>query len=84
MKLLFIITVAIMLSSCRGCVTSYAEQKASVLKICPTCTFVKNTNDGYYYATDTSKQPNILYKVVFKTGGFWYKASDIDHIERIN
>ena len=67
---------------CKRMVTDFDEQKASVLKSCPTCTFVKS--EGYFYACDTGRQPNIVYRVYFKSGGWFYKASDIDHFTRIN
>ncbi len=62
--------------------TSFPERKASVLKACPTCTFVMS--ESRYYACDTAKRPNIIYQVYFKSGGWYYSASDIDHLVRIN
>jgi len=70
------------LSSCRNMQADYAERKAGVLKVCPTCTFV--TSEMHYYACDTNVQPNIIYQVYFRNGGLWYKASDVDHLVRIN
>ncbi len=70
------------IGSCRNTVANYAERAAGVHKVCPTCNFVMSERD--YYAVDTSKQPNIIYKVHFKNGGYWFKASDVDELVRIN
>lgn len=79
-----IIAVALLLStiSCRSTVADYNERAMGVRKVCPHCTFVMSERD--YYAVDTSQQPNIIYKVDFKNGGYWFKASDVDHLIRIN
>lgn len=79
-----IIAVALLLStiSCRSTVADYNERAMGVRKVCPHCTFVMSERD--YYAVDTSQQPNIIYKVEFKHGGYWFKASDVDHLIRIN
>lgn len=79
-----IIAVALLLStiSCRSTVADYNERAMGVRKVCPHCTFVMSERD--YYAVDTSRQPNIIYKVDFKNGGYWFKASDVDHLIRIN
>lgn len=58
------------------------ERAAGVRKVCPHCTFV--TSENRYYAVDTSKQPNIIYIVDFKNGGWFYTASDVDHLIRVN
>jgi hypothetical protein len=63
-------------------VADYSERLKGVQKVCPTCNFVMSERS--YYAVDTSKQPNIIYQVYFKSGGIWYKASDVDHLVRIN
>jgi hypothetical protein len=63
-------------------VADYSERLKGVQKVCPTCNFVMS--EHRYYAVDTSKQPNIIYQVYFKDGGVWYKASDVDHLIRIN
>jgi hypothetical protein len=70
------------IGSCRNTVANYAERAAGVHKVCPTCNFVMSERD--YYAVDTSQQPNIIYKVHFKNGGYWFKASDVDELVRIN
>ena len=72
----------LLLTSCRGCVTTFSERKASVQKICPTCTFVMS--EGQYFAVDTLTKPNVIYKVRFKEGGLYYKASDVDNLVRVN
>ena len=81
-SIVLIVLASLMMVSCRGCFTSYPERKASVLKVCPTCTFV--TSEGQYVAVDTAKRPNIVYRVYFKDGGMYYNASDVDHLVRIN
>ncbi|MEY4332819.1 MAG: hypothetical protein RLZZ196_1557 [Bacteroidota bacterium] len=70
------------ITSCRRTVADYEERAAGVRKVCPHCTFV--TSENRYYAVDTSKQPNIIYIVSFKSGGFFYTASDVDHLIRVN
>ena len=79
-KLLFIGLV--LFASCRNMNADYAERKAGVNQVCNKCTFV--LSEGSYYAVDTCKQPNLIYRVVFKPGGVWFKASDVDHLIRIN
>jgi hypothetical protein len=81
-KLLILLVLPILFSSCKGCYADYSERLQGVKKVCPTCTFV--LSERYYYAVDTAKQPNIIYKVHFKKGGFYYKASDVDHLIRVN
>ena len=82
MKNYLLILIAVVFASCKGCESSHLERKEGVLRVCPKCTFVESQNE--YYATDTSKQPNIIYKVRFKAGGIWYKASDVDDLIRVN
>ena len=72
----------LLLASCSSMVADYSERLKGVKKVCPYCDFV--TSENRYYAVDTSKQPNVIYMVYFKTGGFFYKASDVDHLIRIN
>lgn len=81
-KLLILILLPILFSSCKGCYADYNERLQGVKKVCPTCTFVRS--EGAYYAVDTSQQPNVIYKVHFKEGGFYYKASDVDNLVRVN
>jgi hypothetical protein len=81
-KLLFLLVLPILFSSCKGCYADYNERLQGVKKVCPNCTFVLSEN--YYYAVDTAKQPNVIYKVHFKDGGIHYKASDVDHLIRVN
>lgn len=73
-------------SSCKKMNADYSERKAGVNKVCPKCNFVTNNWSGQtmYYAVDTSIQPNIIYQVEFKTGGWNYSASDVDHLVRVN
>lgn len=81
-QLLTVLTVIIILSSCRGCYADYAERKKGVQQVCPTCNYVRSENMDF--AVDTAKQPNIIYRVVFRQGGVYYKASDVDHLIRVN
>ena len=74
--------ILLLSSGCRRMSTDFNERKASVLETCHTCTFVMS--ERRYYACDTGKQPNIIYQVYFKNGGWFFKASDIDHLVRIN
>ena len=73
-------------SSCRKMNADHLERKAGVAKVCPKCNFVTNYSHSstMYYAVDTSVQPNIIYQVDFKAGGWFYSASDVDHLIRIN
>ena len=70
------------IGSCRSTVSSYEERAAGVRKVCPHCTYVMS--ERAYFAVDTRQQPNIIYKVHFKIGGVWFKASDVDELVRIN
>lgn len=81
MKILLIISL-LALVGCRGCFADYGQRKAGVLKVCPTCTFVRSENT--YYAVDTAKRPNIIYRVIFRNGGAYYKAGDVDELIRVN
>lgn len=81
-KLLLSLSLLVLLTGCRGCYADFNERRASVQKTCPGCTFV--LSEGFYVAVDTNKQPNIVYHVYFKEGGVYYKASDIDHLVRVN
>ena len=69
-------------ASCKRMSADYESRSTGVRKVCPTCTFV--TSEREYYAQDTSKRPNIIYKVYFKDGMFFYDASTVDHLIRIN
>ena len=82
MKKIAIGALLLSISSCRSTVSSYAERAEGVRKVCPHCTYVMSERD--YFAVDTSQQPNIIYKVHFKAGGIWFKASDVDELVRIN
>jgi hypothetical protein len=74
--------VLVLSSSCSSMSADYIERLKGVQKVCPTCNFV--TSENRFYAVDTSKRPNIIYMVHFKFGGLLYKASDVDHLVRIN
>lgn len=70
------------IASCKRMTATYESRLAGVKKVCPNCTFV--TSEEAYYAQDTSKQPNIIYKVYFMDGIFYYDASTVNHMVRIN
>jgi hypothetical protein len=82
MKKLALGALLLLSMSCKRMAADYEERAAGVHKICPHCTFV--TSEDWFYAVDTSKQPNVIYRVHFKAGGYFYKASDVDHLIRIN
>lgn len=82
-KLFLILACGLCLTSCRSCMADFAERKAGVRKVCPTCVFQSNRNNSGYIAVDTAQRPNIVYEVYFCTGGFGYSASDVDHLTRI-
>jgi hypothetical protein len=81
-KLIIGALLLLSISSCRSTQADYTERAMGVRKVCPHCTFVMSEHT--YYAVDTSKQPNIIYQVSFKIGGCFFKASDVDHLIRIN
>lgn len=81
-KLIIVALLALSISSCRSMQADYNERAMGVRKVCPHCTFVMSEHT--YYAVDTSKQPNVIYQVSFKIGGWFFKASDVDHLIRIN
>ena len=81
-KLMILIGICFIFNSCKKMNADYKERLEGVKQVCPNCTFVMS--EMQYYACDTSKQPNIVYKVYFRSGGLFYKASDVDHLVRIN
>lgn len=81
-KIAILTTFLLLLGSCRKMTTDYQERKDGVLKVCPKCNFVLSQQN--YYAVDTSINPNIIYIVYFKQGGIFFKASDVDHLVRVN
>lgn len=81
-QLIFMCLLALLLPSCKSCQASYEERRKGVQVVCPTCNFV--TSENTYYAVDTAKQPNIIYRVDFKAGGWYYKASDVNQLIRVN
>ncbi len=68
--------------SCKRMAADYESRLHGVQKVCPKCSYV--LSEGRYYAVDTCKQPNIIYIVTFKAGGWLYTASDVDHLTRVN
>ena len=81
-KILLLAISCLLLSSCKNMNADYQERLDGVHKVCPNCTFV--LSEQQYYACDTSKQPNLVFKVYFRSGGWFYKASDVDHLVRVN
>lgn len=84
-KIIFIGLIFLGLTSCKRMLADHSERTKGVKKVCPNCTFIMNTYNGtHYYAVDTSVNPNIIYQVIFKSGGVYYTASDVDHLIRVN
>lgn len=69
------------LTGCRGCYADYEQKNKGVKKVCPNCTFTHS--ETMDIAVDTSRQPNIIYRVDFCMGGFYYNAWDVDHLIKI-
>jgi predicted RNA-binding Zn-ribbon protein involved in translation (DUF1610 family) len=80
-KILLLATLVVSLTSCKSCTSTFASRKAGVQKVCPKCDYINSEN--MFIAIDTSKQPNTIYKVIFKQGGFYYTASDVDELIKI-
>jgi hypothetical protein len=80
-KLLLTLTIIISLTGCKSCVSNYEQRKAGVQKVCPKCIYTVSEN--MHIAQDTSKNPNIIYRVDFCAGGFYYNAWDVNHLTRI-
>ena len=80
-KLFLFVALATSLSSCKSCTSTFASRKAGVQKVCKKCDYINSENMNI--AIDTSKQPNQIYKVEFKMGGFYYTASDVNRLVKI-
>ncbi len=80
-RILAILAISITLTGCRSCYADYSQRRAGVQKVCPGCIYTVSEN--MHIAQDTTKQPNIIYKVYFCNGGFYYNAWDVDHLTRI-
>ena len=81
-KLILFILMAVTMSSCKSCYFNYEQRRAGVQKVCKGCTYVRS--EGFDIAVDTTKQPNIVYRVIFCNGGIYYNAWDVDHLVRVN
>jgi len=82
-KILFFAALLLIGStSCKQMSYNYESRLAGVRRICPTCTFVRS--EGSDFAQDTSKNPNVIYKVYFCSGFGFNNASTVDHLVRIN
>ena len=80
-KILLLATLAMSLTGCKSCSSTYASRKVGVQKVCPKCIYINS--EQMSIAVDTSVQPNIVYEVYFKTGGIYYTASDVDQMIKI-
>ena len=80
-KLILGLILLTSLSACQRFSSDYQTRLEGIHKVCPTCTYVRS--EGYDYAQDTAKRPNIIYKVYW-CGGFYYSVSTVDHLVRIN
>ena len=80
-KLFLIITILVSLTSCKSCTSTYASRKVGVQKVCPKCIYINS--ERMDIAVDTSRQPNIVYQVYFKSGGIYYTASDVEQLVKI-
>jgi hypothetical protein len=80
-NLVIAIGLLIGLSSCKSCTSTYASRKTSVQKVCPKCIYINS--EMMDIAVDTTEQPNIIYKVIFKPGGVYYTASDVEELVKI-
>ena len=79
-KIILILLCSLFVLSCKQ--GSYEDRKNSILKQCPSC--VVFVNNYTYYAQDTSKNPNKVYRVFFKRSSVNYNAWDIDHLTSLN
>jgi hypothetical protein len=80
-KLFLILTLLVSLTSCKSCTSTYASRKAGVQKVCPKCIYINSENMNI--AIDTTQQPNLIYRVEFKSGGIYYTASDVEKLVKI-
>ena len=80
-KIVIILGISIILTGCRGCFASYEQRRTGVQKVCPGCIYTVSEN--MHIAQDTSKNPNIIYRVSFKQGGIYFNAWDVDHLTRL-
>lgn len=81
-KLVLFIMMAVIMPGCKSCYADYEQRRGGVQKVCKGCTYVRS--EGWDIAVDTTQQPNIIYKVSFCSGGFYYNAWDVNHLTRIN
>ena len=80
-KILLLATLAVSLTGCKSCTSTYASRKAGVQKVCPNCIYINS--ESMNVAVDTSVQPNLIYRVNFKSGGIYYTASDVEQLIKI-
>ena len=80
-RIIYISLMALTFSSCAGgCTADYSAKLKGVKEVCPTCTYV--TSEGVDIVVDTSKQPNIVYRVTFCTG-LVYPSYKIDYLTKV-
>ena len=80
-NLILVLLFACFFVSCQRFYSDYQSRLKGIQAVCPKCTYVRS--EGYDYAQDTSKNPNIVYKVYW-CGGFYYSVSTVEHLVRIN
>ena len=80
-KLTTILLITTTLMGCRGCFASYEQRRTGVQKVCSGCIYTVSEN--MHIAQDTSKNPNVIYRVSFKNGGMYFNAWDVDHLTRL-
>lgn len=80
-KLFGLLAITLMLTSCRSCQSNYEQRRSGVQKVCPGCIYT--VSESMHIAQDTTKQPNVIYRVTFCSGGLYYNAWDVDHLTRI-
>jgi len=80
-NLVIAISLLIGLSSCKSCTSTYSSRKYGVQRVCPKCIYINS--EMMDIAVDTTTQPNIIYKVIFRSGGIYYTASEVDHLIKI-
>lgn len=73
------------LTSCKGVGGTQIDKQVGVTKACPTCQlkYVTGRSANFWMAVDTSKNPNIIYDVVFGSGMF-VSFNDVDYMVKLN
>ena len=80
-RIIYISLMALTFSSCAGrCTADYTQRFKGIKEVCPNCTYV--TSEGMGVAIDTSRQPNIIYKIEW-CSGIVYPAWKVDNLIKI-